>query len=292
MNLGCKWFSAFSVPPHWHRASCVSSRSDASGARTSFSSSCSVAQDSVGVSHGFPSVKISLEASRPSSSSDWSSCPFHCHGADHFPFHWVPFHDHRDMSSAHQRKHLPAARTCKKRHETRAHPSGLKTIVHTCTYKEPIQQRTKLGKHGGRAIEVIKYYRATLISDATSSESRTRLAFGGSETFSRLSLHLFRNLCSKAFNLPVASASCRHCCHYLLRGPVWLALLLLPFIRTRSICCEDDSRPRLFSRPSEQWEVPARFDPSKHFVRLLAVDCRPEHVHHFHHPLNLGRSLH
>ena len=148
-------------PPHWHRASCVSSRSDASGARTSFSSSCSFAQDSVGVSHGFPSVKISLEAARPSSSSDWSSCPFHCHGADHFPFHWVPFHDHRDMSSAHQRKHLPAAHAlAKKRHETRAHPSGLETIVHTCTYKEPIQQRTKLGKHGGRAIEVIKYYRA------------------------------------------------------------------------------------------------------------------------------------
>ena len=26
LQLGCKWFSAFAGPPHWHRASCVSSR--------------------------------------------------------------------------------------------------------------------------------------------------------------------------------------------------------------------------------------------------------------------------
>ena len=115
LQLGCKWFSAFAGPPHWHRASCVSSRSDASGARTSLSSSSSVAQDSVGVSHGFLSVRISLEVACPSSSSDWSPCPFHCHGAEPFPFHWVPFHDHRDMSSAHQRKHLPAAHALAKK---------------------------------------------------------------------------------------------------------------------------------------------------------------------------------
>ena len=106
LQLGCKWFSAFAGSPHWHRASCVSSRSDASGARTSLSSSCSVAQDSVGVSHGFLSVRISLEVACPSSSSDWSSCPFHCHGADHFPFHWVPFHDHLDMSSVDEKNEL------------------------------------------------------------------------------------------------------------------------------------------------------------------------------------------
>ena len=179
------------------------------------------------------------------------------------------------------------ARTCpkKKRHETREQPSGLETIVRACTYKEPILQRTKLGKHGGRAIELIKYYRATLISDATSSDSRSRLAFGGSETYSRLSLHLFRNLCGKALNLPAASASSRRCCHYLLRGPIWLASCFF------HVTDMGPSVAKMVRDLGEQWEVPARFDPSKHFVRLLAVDCRPEHVHHFHHPLTLGRSL-
>ena len=114
------------------------------------------------------------------------------------------------------------ARTCQKK-VTGAQPSGLKTIVHTCTEREPILQRTKLGKHKGTANDFFKYYRATLISDAPGSDSRSRLAFGGSETFSRLSLHLFRNLCGKAFNMPGTSASSRRCCHYLLRGPVWLA---------------------------------------------------------------------
>ena len=33
-------------------------------------------------------------------------------------------------------------------------------------------------------------------------------------------------------------------------------------------------------KPFEHWEVPARFDPSKPFLRLL-VDCRSERLHRF-----------
>ena len=35
------------------------------------------------------------------------------------------------------------------------------------------------------------------------------------------------------------------------------------------------------SSPFEHWEVPARFDPGRHFLRLLVVDCRSERLHRF-----------
>ena len=90
--------------------------SDASGARTSLSSSCSVAQDSVGVSHGFLSVRISLEVACPSSSSDWSSCPFHCHGAEPLSFPLGSFPRPSGHEQRTPKKTSPSgARTCKKK---------------------------------------------------------------------------------------------------------------------------------------------------------------------------------
>ena len=89
--LGCRWFSAFAVTPLWHPcSSCLESLLFTSsptgsdkpgGARTNFSSSSSVssdAQDSVGVSHRFRSLRINFGGGS-SSSFDSSSCSFHCH---------------------------------------------------------------------------------------------------------------------------------------------------------------------------------------------------------------------
>ena len=59
--------------------------SGASKSHSSSSSSSSDAQDSVGVSHGFLSLGVDL-GGISSTSSDMSSCPFHRHGSDHFPF--------------------------------------------------------------------------------------------------------------------------------------------------------------------------------------------------------------
>ena len=43
-------------------------------------------------------LRISFGGS--SSSSDILSFSFACRGSDHFPFHWLPFHDHRDVENA------------------------------------------------------------------------------------------------------------------------------------------------------------------------------------------------
>ena len=209
LQLGFKWFPAFATHRCGIRAAGVwSRRRDLTGQVEPVQASPPLAQ-LWNTRHGFLFLGISLGAACPSSFADWPSCSFHCLGADHFPFHWVPSHDHRDMSGAHQRNHFPTthATAKKKDTKTREQTSGLLTILHTCTRREPILQRTKLGKHRCSANELIKFFRATLVSDATSLDSRSCLAFGSSGTPLSLFLHLFSCLCDKAVNLPVASAS-------------------------------------------------------------------------------------
>ena len=77
--------------------------SDRPGGRIKdFTSSCSVssdAEDSVGVSRGVLSLRISVLNSF-SLSYVSLSFSFRCHGSSHVSFQWLSFHDHCDMSNA------------------------------------------------------------------------------------------------------------------------------------------------------------------------------------------------
>ena len=56
----------------------------------------------MGVNHGFLPLRICLGGR--SSSADHLPCSFHCHSSVRFPFQWLSFHNHRDMSSAEEKR--------------------------------------------------------------------------------------------------------------------------------------------------------------------------------------------
>ena len=63
---------------------------------------CPMHKNSVGVTHGFFSLRINFGGC--SSSSGHLSWFLHCHGSTHFPFNLVPCHDYPGTSSAEERK--------------------------------------------------------------------------------------------------------------------------------------------------------------------------------------------